>query len=257
MAKLIILFLMTVIAVTYIVFAQADYCQMSCKLNNQLFTHIICQRKNMNCGAGPDCGSSFNPIDLTEEDKQLILDVHNELRNKVATGQETIGNQPPASNMNALSYNEEIATFAQCHSNECQFKHDKCRRTAEWEWVGQNLEKKFSSDGNVRVAINASIHNWYREVKSFSSSWINTFAEHGVMIGHYTQLVWAESKYVGCGLTNYLSGDLNYFIFACNYGPGGNVAGASVYKIGSPATDCPGGESANPNYQGLCGSDDL
>lgn len=39
---------------------------------------------------------------MTDELRQAILDKHNELRNKIAMGEEKTGSQPAASNMNVL-----------------------------------------------------------------------------------------------------------------------------------------------------------
>lgn len=39
---------------------------------------------------------------MTDETRQFVLDLHNKLRNKVASGNETRNEQPPATNMNIL-----------------------------------------------------------------------------------------------------------------------------------------------------------
>lgn len=57
--------------------------------------------------------------------------------------------------------------------------------------------------------------------------------DDGEDIGHYTQLVWATTDKIGCGLTQYRDedGDLvNNLV--CNYGEGGNVSGKPIYKTG-------------------------
>ena len=43
--------------------------------------------------------------ELTETAKQALLDTHNELRRKIARGEETSGSQPAASNMKKLVRN--------------------------------------------------------------------------------------------------------------------------------------------------------
>ena len=52
----------------------------------------------------------------TQEDKDVILEKHNELRAKVANGQETKGvdgGQPKAANMRKLVWNDDLAEIAQ------------------------------------------------------------------------------------------------------------------------------------------------
>jgi len=65
--------------------------------------------------------------------------------------------------------------------------------------------------------------------------------------GHYSQVVWADSYAVGCGITKCSSGLSP--IYACNYGPPGNYIGSAMYKTGNAASACPSGTVANA---GLC-----
>ncbi|CAG2060007.1 unnamed protein product [Timema podura] len=70
------------------------------------------------------------------------------------------------------------------------------------------------------------------------------------VVGHYTQVVWADTKLVGCGLIYYPDGVWNIYYMACNYGPGGNIIGDSLYKEGTPCSECDGG--CDITYTGLC-----
>ena len=107
---------------------------------------------------------------LNEAEKNLIVRVHNELRQKVASGQETHGNQPGASNMMKLVWNDEIAASAQRWADQClaPIRHDKIRSKCDGKYVGQNgfqesgpkYEKREDVYGNVERGIRA----WYNEV---------------------------------------------------------------------------------------------
>ena len=46
---------------------------------------------------------------------------------------------------------------------------------------------------------------WYDEVKDFPAANVGAFSSAGAtgVIGHYTQVVWAESQKVGCGVIYY------------------------------------------------------
>jgi hypothetical protein len=67
----------------------------------------------------------------------------------------------------------------------------------------------------------------------------------------YTKIVWADTYKVGCGFTGFHYPFLNYYFgtYLCLYGPGGNVVGGNVYKIGAPCTACPAGTTCD---DGLC-----
>nr|XP_023024173.1 venom allergen 5-like [Leptinotarsa decemlineata] len=232
------------------------YCQFSCNGS----AHTVCNREKEKCDAGPLCGSEFKYIELTDDDRQFILDLHNNLRNEIASGQHL---SPPAANMNALSYNKELEFIAHCWANACNgkpLKHDVCRRTAEYNYVGQNLGwwSSTSSDFDLRSGIKKSIMNWFNEVANFDPAVTNSFASGKKTIGHYTQLVWADTLEIGCGVSFYIKqreGRRWYDkILACNYGPGGNYLGQPVYKIGKPASKC-SKRKPNKKYTALCGKD--
>ncbi|XP_017783674.1 PREDICTED: cysteine-rich venom protein LIO1-like [Nicrophorus vespilloides] len=57
------------------------------------------------------------------------------------------------------------------------------------------------------------------------------------MTGHYTQVVWADSKSVGCDFIYFYDVDQPQYpyakLYTCNYGPGGNVGGQVPYETGT------------------------
>lgn len=71
--------------------------------------------------------------------------------------------------------------------------------------------------------------------------------------GHFTQLIWADTFLVGCGITEYkeyLNGRRwNTRLYVCNYGPSGNIINGWMYRPGDACNEC--GENSNC-YYGLC-----
>lgn len=62
-------------------------------------------------------------------------------------------------------------------------------------------------------------------------------------VGHYTQVLWANSYKVGCGYTS-AGGTV------CNYSPGGNYPGVDPFLVGTACSACPGTHPYCNN--GLC-----
>lgn len=54
------------------------------------------------CGPNKKCGPDFKIIEMSDDLRQNVLDLHNELRNNVASGNETRNDQPSATNMKML-----------------------------------------------------------------------------------------------------------------------------------------------------------
>lgn len=54
-------------------------------------------------------------------------------------------------------------------------------------------------------------------------------------VGHYTQLIWADTREVGCAITSNPRRD----ILVCRYSPMGNIAGQKVYDYAAPVKPAP------------------
>lgn len=81
--------------------------------------------------------------------------------------------------------------------------------------VGENI---FATDG--RATPQAAVRSWAAEAGHYDHA---TDACRRVC-GHYTQLVWARTTEVGCGIASCPSLTLPNTI-VCNYGPAGNTGG--------------------------------
>lgn len=133
---------------------------------------------------------------------------------------------------------------------------------ALFEHVGQNLGFINSSSSNINVtkSMNELIMLWYDEVSMFESDWVNDTMDRGpkFVVGHYTQMLWADTSEIGCAAsfytTNSNNATWNHLIFVCNYGPGGNYLGVPVYEVGDPTSKCPNDLEPNEQYFGLCGN---
>ncbi|CAL4076686.1 unnamed protein product [Meganyctiphanes norvegica] len=202
----------------------------------------------------------------SEDDKQSILEAHNKLRNKVAGGSEKKGNpgpQPSGANLIELVWNDQLAVSAQGWANQCAVKHDKAgnRQTCEYRTVGQNVAHKRGGKKNIPSTRrwDKIVNNLYNEVKNMPDYVVDKLQKVPKgSVGHYTQLIWAKTREVGCGAVFYYlykekKGKLRKTYgrtFVCNYGPSGNFKGGQVYERGSPASNCENGVSTT--YENLC-----
>lgn len=66
---------------------------------------------------------------------------------------------------------------------------------------------------------------WYDEIEFTQPKGVVT--SFGAKTGHYTQVVWADTKSVGCGSYKKL--------LVCQYGPGGNMMGQFAEKVKPPS----------------------
>jgi len=229
---------------------QSDYCGFTRR-------HTMCLHQGQ---IGGNCGGQPLERGVSEDDKRTILRVHNQLRAKVARGDEQAGApgpQPSASNMIEMTWDEELARVAQTHADQCVFDHDcsDCRRVARFK-VGQNLYTQSQSHRkNLELDWGNAIKEWYNEVSDVPRSTAKSY-RFNFATGHYTQIVWAKTSKVGCGVSMYKDGPWFTALFTCNYGPAGNFRQAEMYKAGPACSECPQGSQCSQKYKGLCSAAD-
>lgn len=199
----------------------------------------------ISCGVAFACSGKIIASGITTEERSIILQEHNRLRQLVATGR--YPGQPGAENMREIIWDDELAARAQKWADNCQFRHDP-HRTINRFTMGQNLAIIWSTapldadDGDFP----SRIQSWFNEVQkySFGDAW-------SPKTGHYSQLVWGETSLVGCGYAEYKDASKYNKLYVCNYGPGGNVVGYNPYEVGKPSCSTYGMKPSS-RYQGLC-----
>ena len=218
------------------VWCDYDCCTIKC--NGEKHTMCIFSSVSSTCKA-------YRKKTFSQSEKQFILDEHNRYRRIIATGKKEKEDhplQPTASNMLELVWDKELAAIAQRWADQCKFQHDKCRDSKSFS-SGQNLAIKWST-GRFEMPIKDFIFGWYDEVKKFNTESVNRYT-FDTRSGHFTQMIWAKTQYVGCGASYYEDSTLventQVAFLVCNYGPAGNYETMKIYEIGEPCSTCPAG----------------
>jgi len=187
---------------------------------------------------------------VTVDQQRELVNIHNNYRRKVAKGEEPKLTSYPASDMMELVWDDELARGAQLWANQCNFHHDSntiCRFR-----LGQNLYES-GSIGEQPPAWDAAILAWYEEVEKLKSGEVLKKFRSRLGVGHFSQVVWSTTEFVGCGRIVYKGylghSNVNSDYYVCNYGPAGNRGGHPVYSQGPPCSQCP---KATTCVDGLC-----
>lgn len=129
-----------------------------------------------------------------------VVDLHNQLRGHL--------NLPP------LRWSAALADRAQIWANTLietgRFAHDPNHH-------GQNL---FAMTGGNATA-DLVVQSWADEAAAYNYS-RNSCSD---VCGHYTQMVWRDTKYIGCAVARNASRE----VWVCDYDPPGNVVGEKPY----------------------------
>jgi len=208
------------------------------------------------------------PTKLTDAQITQALQAHNNAR-------ATAGNND-ASNMVALEWDDDLARRSQDWAELCKWGHD-LMTSCDGDTVGQNLAMSGGGPSDLSaVDVSSYVEDWDSEKQFYdiSDQSCKNATGHSQVCGHYTQVVWAETTKVGCGIakcSSVTNGFNNAVVFACDYSPAGNFIGKMPYTVGTPCSNCPdalpvGGwmcnnqmcESCTPASQGAsCNCDTL
>jgi len=186
-----------------------------------------------------DSSPNAEVMELTDEDKQGIVDLHNLLRANVT---------PPATMMMKMSWDDELARLAQKWSEACDERekgalvHDPERNIPGRFSVGQNIGDSLTWRNEVLF--------WYNEHKDYEYGVLHDAQGAGFgAVAHYTQFAWGESYKIGCG------GSVCYDqpMFVCNYARKGNTTPfEKPYRNGTRCSEC-----KVCDMDGLCDCGDL
>ena len=157
---------------------------------------------------------------FTAEERQAIVDAHNWARDRIPID---FPEYAGATCLPHVEWDYYIEEVAQQYANTCPEDHSSSRNYEDGSHMGENL----AWQSWVSV-INYSTIAWYNEVQDYDP------AEPGFSsaTGHYTQVVWNETRRIGCGVAYGCRSWMTTFV--CNYWPAGNVLG---YPAWIPAKD--------------------
>ncbi|ELK00219.1 cysteine-rich secretory protein 3 [Pteropus alecto] len=177
----------------------------------------------------PANGQASNVDALSTTRKEIqreIVNKHNDLRRAVS---------PSASNMLKMKWDSKAAENAQKWANKCLLRHSQQKdRAIGTRSCGENL---FMS--SYPASWSDASQNWYNEERDFI---YGVGPKHpDAVVGHYTQVAWASSFSVGCGIAHCPNQQVLKYFYVCQYCPAGNISNKknTPYQNGKPCASCP------------------
>ncbi|EFO95173.1 hypothetical protein GCK72_020242 [Caenorhabditis remanei] len=184
-----------------------------------------------------------------------ILKAHNSLRSAFAKGTFSAQGVPQlsAANMVKMKWSSRMAASSQAYANSCP---DGNSGTDD---IGENLFQTWEQ-------VKPTDLNQYG--KKAALAWQDEFNQFGISsnlldqdaldsgIGDATQMIWATTGFVGCGVKN-CGPDQDRFdqafkiVVVCQYMEKGNVVDENIYEVGDTCSAC-GDFTACEESSGLC-----
>ena len=117
-----------------------------------------------------------------------------------------------------LQWSGELTSIAQAWAERLRVEHCVMRHSGA-HGIGENLT--WAARQHLSPA--AVVATWVQEAGSFNPA--DGSCAPGAVCGHYTQVVWRNTRTVGCGMVS--CGDSE--VWVCNYAPPGNYVGERPY----------------------------
>jgi pathogenesis-related protein 1 len=155
--------------------------------------------------------------------EQCILDSHNTWRAKYS--------RFPRKLKPSLTYDRTLAGHAQLWADYLakndQYKHNANTTVSGFTGpVGENLSREgwMGTSRSKRQLLESAVDGWGNEDKFYD--FVKHESKTGDMVGHFTQLIWRNTKKVGCGYALIQRpGGWTYCYIVCVYHPSGNYTG--------------------------------
>ena len=130
----------------------------------------------------------------------------------------------------SIALEREAQNYANILANNGRFEHDPKNRESGF---GENL---YAHSKDEILKISNAITPWYEDEKPYyhyddGSCDEGTFSNgQDIMCGHYTQVIWQDSKEVGCASAQYQRGNFkDGHVYVCKYQKAGNIVGLKPY----------------------------
>ncbi|MFA7687421.1 MAG: CAP domain-containing protein [Moheibacter sp.] len=159
-----------------------------------------------NSDENPTQHTTYEHTNLSPQQVEQVLEIHNQARSEVG--------------VEALQWSDELAAYAQEWADSlagsgCQMNHRTDSDKGENLYWTSRVSETTPTD---------AVHGWYSEKQGFNNEEIN--ADNIYAIGHYTQMVWKDTREVGMGMAVCKNGGA---IVVANYDPPGNYLGEKAY----------------------------
>ncbi|XP_053140140.1 cysteine-rich venom protein piscivorin-like [Hemicordylus capensis] len=173
----------------------------------------------------PSLGEDSVGNDLPKKDQEEILNLINDIRRKV---------EPTARNMLKMTWSDNAAESAKKWAGKCKEKASPVLERI----VGATFCGEARLQANYLAPWSEVIETWHRKKSNFKYG-VGAIDPKKDIYG-YTQLIWYNSKEIGCSVAHCPESSFAFF-YVCRYCPAGNILEIieKPYKEGPPCGDCP------------------
>ena len=155
----------------------------------------------------PSTMLQISQAQISQSDQNTILSMHNDERKEV--------NSPP------LTWSSNLATQSQDYANQLSTMGLVCN-AQQCDQTPHGASNENLAGGSPGTSIATHVQGWADEKSDYNGQPIPSGNNPA---GHYTAMVWQNTKEIGCGFTS--TDQMNFLV--CRYNPPGNFVGEMPY----------------------------
>lgn len=176
--------------------------------------------------------AAHSPAAISEVTRLEALRAHNAVRRRVAQAEsQRLGSTV---DIPTMQWSKEIAVVAQDWADKQALRLQAGQSRPEHRpnnAYGENMFWQWSEPNLPDESPIAAITWWDSEQQYYDYDANTCTAPADKTCGHYTQLVWSASGYLGCGQSTWSQDGKNYVLWVCNYSSAGNIIGQRPYSV--------------------------
>ncbi|EYC26220.1 hypothetical protein Y032_0010g1025 [Ancylostoma ceylanicum] len=196
----------------------------------------------------PDVSTSLSPENtsqpsqgseaMTPARRESVVNIHNNYRSALARGRVRNGkegnvNCPTATNMYQMRYDMAMEAEAQAYADSCPDSNSAVSsRSGLLTYRISSITLPYDD------AITLALKTWWEQILK---NGVNNQMKYNQFLEEkpeaptaFTQMAWAESYKVGCGIKRRSFGT----VVACRYNPRGNIYTQFIYRPGNTCASC-------------------
>uniref|UniRef100_A0A914XDE3 SCP domain-containing protein n=1 Tax=Plectus sambesii TaxID=2011161 RepID=A0A914XDE3_9BILA len=194
---------------------------------------------------------------IDDAGRQTMVNINNAYRSTLIKGDQLDKNKaknPTGKNMYKLAWDCDLENGAQAWADACSWGHSTSQQR---NGTGENLYATTFPWTNSSAMSKAAADSWWSEATTYWTMRSNNILKwaNDSSAGHFTQMAWATTYKVGCGMAscpNLIIGWPQATYVVCRYSGPGNYEGSAVYEPGTPCTCATTLPSTCEPSSGLC-----
>lgn len=229
-----------------------DWCNVKCWTGSYNILNTVCRRKPCKKSTH-HCPDNAKDVSIRSSHGEGIHKLINDFRDTLAYNfKSKFKLKTTIANLNKFVWSKELAFSARCWARYCPTHKDTCTISPSFETVSQSIFIQ-NSHMSIEDFLEEAVSQWTTEILpnlKQNQTIPDVYLEEFGYYPDFFQVVWADTKYLGCAATSFDE----KMVLVCNFSPAGNIPGKQIFRHGPAGSEC---KKTDEEFKGLCQVEEL